>query len=51
MFRLRATLRSANMDSSDQGMRVKLAEEATGTVVVDASTEDYDERSVHLDSV
>lgn len=51
MFRLRASLRSANMDSTDQGMRVKLVEEATGNVIVDGSTEDYDERSVHLDSV
>jgi len=51
IFRLRATLRSANMDSSDQGMRVKLVEEESGRVVIDGSTEDYDERSVHLDAI
>ena len=32
-------------------MRVSVTEEATGIVVVDGSTEDNDERSVHLDSI
>jgi hypothetical protein len=32
-------------------MRVKLVEEGSGRVVVDGSTEDYDERSVHLDTI
>jgi len=32
-------------------MRVSIVDELTGSVVVDGSTEDYDERSVHLDSV
>lgn len=32
-------------------MTVKLIEEESGKVIVDGSTEDYDERSVHLDSI
>ena len=39
------------MDNADQGMKVTVTEEGTGRVVVDGSTEDYDERRVHLDSV
>jgi hypothetical protein len=39
------------MDNTDQGMKVTVKEEASGTVVVDGTTEDYDERRVHLDSV
>ena len=32
-------------------MRVTLLEEESGRVLVDGSTEDHDERSVHLDSI
>ena len=32
-------------------MRVSITDEANGQVVVDGSTEDHDERQVHLDSV
>ena len=39
------------MDSEQQGMRVSVTEEGSGIVVVDGSTEDNDERSVHLDSI
>jgi tRNA isopentenyl-2-thiomethyl-A-37 hydroxylase MiaE len=39
------------MDNTDQAMRVKLIDEETGNVVVDGSTEDHDERNVHLDSI
>lgn len=51
ILRLRATLRSAGMDSQDQSMKVSVLEESSGSVVVDASTEDNDERGVHLDSI
>jgi hypothetical protein len=39
------------MDESDQGMRVSIIEEESKRVVIDASTEDVDERNVHLDSI
>jgi hypothetical protein len=39
------------MDYTDQSMRVSVVEEHGGRVVVDGSTEDRDERNVHLDSV
>jgi len=39
------------MDDSDQGMRVSVIQEDGGRVIVDGSTEDADERNVHLDSV
>jgi len=39
------------MDDTSQSMRVSIREEATGRVVVDGSTEDSDERSVHLDTI
>ena len=51
VFRLRAQLRAANMDRLDQGMRVSVAEEGSGQVLIDATTADNDERSVHLDSL
>jgi len=51
ILRLRATLRSANMDQVDQSMKVSVIEEKSGQVVLDGTTEDHDERSVHLDSV
>jgi hypothetical protein len=51
ILRLRASLKSANMDETMQSMRVKLIEEEGGKVIVDGSSEDNDERSVHLDSV
>ena len=50
-LRIRSQLKSAQMDSEQQGMRVSVTEEATCIVVVDGSTEDNDERSVHLDSI
>ena len=39
------------MDDTSQSMRVSIREEGGGRVVVDGSTEDSDERSVHLDSI
>ena len=51
VLRLRASLRSANMDDTSQSMRVSVIEEQSGRVVVDGSTEDKDERSVHLDTI
>jgi len=39
------------MDSTDQGMKVSVIEEQSGQTIVDGSTEDYDERKVHLDSL
>lgn len=51
IFRLRASLRSPNMDQTQQSMRVTLLEEDTGRVLAEGSTEDHDERSVHLDSI
>ena len=39
------------MDSQDQSMKVTVSEEHGGQVIVDASTEDNDERGVHLDSI
>ena len=52
VLRLRASLHSARMDEISQSMRVSVAEEHTGKrVLVDGSTEDNDERSVHLDSI
>lgn len=50
-MRLRSSLNSAKMDESDQAMRVSVIEEETKRVVVDGSTEDADERNVHLDSI
>lgn len=32
-------------------MRVSVLEESSGTIVIDGSTDDNDERSVHLDSI
>jgi hypothetical protein len=51
VLRLRASLRSAGMDSTQQGMRVSVTDEHSGQIIVDGSTEDSDERRVHLDSV
>jgi hypothetical protein len=51
VLRLRASLRSADMDQTQQGMRVSITDEGNGQVVVDGSTEDHDERQVHLDSI
>lgn len=51
VLRLRASLRSARMDDTSQSMRVSIREENGGRVVVDGSTEDNDERSVHLDTI
>ena len=51
VLRLRAALNSAQMDDSDQGMRVSVIQEDGNRVIVDGSTEDADERNVHLDSV
>tara|TARA_B110000285_G_scaffold67213_1_gene77176 strand:+ start:396 stop:698 length:303 start_codon:yes stop_codon:yes gene_type:complete len=51
VLRLRASLRSADMDQTQQGMRVSITDEQNGQVVVDGSTEDHDERHVHLDSI
>ena len=51
ILRLRASLRSAHMDDTSQSMRVSIHEEAGGRVIIDGSTEDYDERSVHLDTI
>jgi len=52
VLRLRASLHSARMDEIAQSMRVSVAEEGSGKrVIVDGSTEDGDERSVHLDSI
>jgi len=51
LLRLRSSLNSAKMDESDQGMRVSIIEEESKRVVIDASTEDVDERNVHLDSI
>lgn len=51
VLRLRASLKSANMDNTQQSMKVTVIEEDGGKVIVDGSTEDHDERSVHLDSV
>lgn len=39
------------MDHTQQSMRVTLMEEEGGRVLADGSTEDHDERSVHLDSI
>ena len=39
------------MDNTQQGMRVSVLEEQSGRVIVDGSTEDKDERHVHLDSL
>jgi hypothetical protein len=40
------------MDEISQSMRVSVAEEHSGKrVVIDGSTDDNDERSVHLDSI
>ena len=39
------------MDETSQSMRVSVTEEQSGRVVVDGSTEDGDERSVHLDTI
>jgi len=39
------------MDESDQGMRVSVIEEDGNRVIVDGSTDDADERNVHLDSI
>lgn len=39
------------MDDSDEGMRVSVIEEESKRVVVDGSTEESDERNVHLDSI
>jgi hypothetical protein len=39
------------MDEVSQSMRVSVSEEGTGRVVIDGSTEDGDERSVHLDAI
>ena len=39
------------MDDTSQSMRVSVIEEQSGRVVVDGSTEDKDERSVHLDTI
>ena len=50
MLRLRASFRSPRMDSMDQGMKVSVLEEGTGRVVAEGSSEEDDERSVHLDS-
>ena len=43
VLRLRAQYRTQHADYVDQGMKVSVIEEATGTVVVDGSTEDHDE--------
>lgn len=51
VLRLRASLRAAGMDSIQQGMRVSVTDEQSGQVVVDGTTEDSDERRVHLDSL
>jgi hypothetical protein len=51
VLRLRASLRAAGMDSTQQGMRVSVTDEQSGQVVVDGTTEDSDERQVHLDSL
>mmetsp|Transcript_21056 Transcript_21056/g.32601 ORF Transcript_21056/g.32601 Transcript_21056/m.32601 type:complete len:348 (+) Transcript_21056:176-1219(+) len=51
VLRLRATLRSADMDDIAQSMKVSVVEEKSGAVIVDGSTEEDDERSVHLDSL
>jgi hypothetical protein len=51
ILRLKATLKSASMDHTQQSMRVTVLEEQGEKVVIDASTEDHDERSVHLDSI
>ena len=51
ILRLRASLRSQRMDYTDQGMRVSVIEEKSGNVIVDASSEEMDERNVHLDSI
>lgn len=39
------------MDTTAQGMKVSVVEEASGKIIVDGSTEDSDERNVHLDSI
>lgn len=39
------------MDESDQGMRVSVIQEDGNRTIVDGSTDDADERNVHLDSV
>jgi hypothetical protein len=52
VLRLRASLHSAHMDDIAQSMRVSVSEEHSGKrVIIDGSTEDSDERSVHLDSI
>ena len=46
------------MDSADQGMRVSIIEltsgdrnPANGKIIIDGSSEDMDQRNVHLDTV
>jgi len=51
VLRLRASLRSADMDEITQSMKVSVVEEKSGRVIVEGSTEENDERSVHLDSL
>ena len=51
VLRLRASFRAASMDYLEQSMRVSVIEEASGQVILDGTTEDSDERSVHLDSI
>jgi hypothetical protein len=39
------------MDYTDQGMRVSVIEEKSGNLIVDGSSEEMDERNVHLNSI
>jgi len=44
-------MKSARMDNTAQGMKVSVVEESSGKIIVDGSTEDSDERNVHLDTI
>jgi hypothetical protein len=39
------------MDFTEQGMRVSVIEEKSGKVIIDGSSNNNDERRVHLDSI